>query len=205
VTAGATAVTSFPSGAAVRPAARETVLPGLFEPRERQLERAFVDGAPDALERAFDAWGALVHTYCLRALGSRADAQDATQRVFLAAWRWRDRYDPGRGTLAAWLLGIARRSVADGFRERRRAPLPVERMAEPPSVEDPTGDLADQLLVAAALRRMPPEIERVLRLAFFDERTHQEIAELTGLPLGTVKSHLRRGLLRLRQHLGDAR
>jgi RNA polymerase sigma-70 factor (ECF subfamily) len=111
-------------------------------------------------------------------------------------------FDPNRGSLGAWLVGITRRQVAERLahrvREHRTADL-VGRAgdsADPPEVSD---QVVDAVVVADELDRLAPQVRAVLRLAFFDDLTHQQIAAVTGLPLGTVKSHLRRGLERLRQ------
>ena len=144
----------------------------------------------------------MVYTIALRCLGAHHDAEDVTQQVFVRAWRGRATFDPERGALGAWLVGITRRQVsraprgpaarpADGGpgRARRAAagPVPVSEQ------------VVDAVVVADELGRLAPQVRAVMRLAFFDDLTHQQIAAVTGLPLGTVKSHLRRGLDRLRR------
>ena len=166
---------------------------------EQLLAERFRHGDETTLRELYDRYGPLVHrvgTACL----PHADAEEVTQATFVAAWRGRETYDPDRGTLAGWLLGIARRQVVDRLRvlarERRlTAALPVPEVVAP----DPAPDrVVDRLVVLDELRRLGAEQRRVLELAFFDDLTHVQIAGLTGLPLGTVKSHLRRGLARLR-------
>jgi RNA polymerase sigma-70 factor (ECF subfamily) len=149
-----------------------------------------------------------VHSYCARSLGDRERAADCTQETFVSAWRARDRFDPTRGTLAGWLLGIARYRVLDIHRAAPRVPTPVEDVSTAPVAADPPQDqLADRLLVAHALESLPPVARQVVELAFYSELSQSEIADRLELPLGTVKSHMRRALLRLRTHLeaGDPR
>lgn len=157
---------------------------------------------PDAfLPDAYLRWSPLVRAVAARRLGDAHDAEDATQLVFLAAWRSYDRYDPARGDLPAWLLGITRHVVADLLTAREREARRREaasRGRTVTAVPDPADDVAARVDVERALRRLTPERRRVVRLAFGEGRTHAQIAAQTGLPLGTVKSHARRGLAQLR-------
>lgn len=167
------------------------------------LARAFVAGDEAALREAYDRWGSLVHAFCVRSLANRADAEEASAQVFVNAWRGRAGFDAAKGSLAGWLLGIARRAVADissaAARERAlRAALEEVR----PVGNDPTPDqLVDRLVVADALTHLRPEQRRAVGLAFYDGLTHQQVASTMGLPLGTTKTHIRRGLAVLRRRL----
>ena len=168
---------------------------------ESELERAFLAGDEVALAGVYRSWGGLVHQYCRRALPTEADADDVTQQVFVAAWRGRARYDPDRGSLAGWLLGIARFKVVDRHRQLSRQPTPVESVDDRSEDEGGIEHLAERMVVAGALERLSDEQRHVLELAFYGDLTHTEIADRLDMPLGTVKSHMRRGLLRLRRHL----
>jgi len=167
------------------------------------LAERFRGGGPQALREAYDRYGRVVHHLAVSLLASGADAEDVTQSVFVAAWQGRQTFDPDRGTLLGWLMGIARRKVVDQLRERGRQDQAADAVrtvmvADP--VEARTAEqVVDRLLVADEMGRLPVEQRRVLALAFYDDLTHQQIAAVTGLPLGTVKSHLRRGLQRLRE------
>ena len=123
--------------------------------------------------------------------------------MFVRAWRGRATYDPSRGALGGWLVGITRRQVADRLTARIRERAVVDRAgnAEGGSHPPPAPDqqVVDAMMVASEMEQLPPRVRMVLQLAFFDDLTHQQIAAVTGLPLGTVKSHLRRGLERLRR------
>jgi RNA polymerase sigma-70 factor (ECF subfamily) len=177
------------------------------EDRIRAAGVAWAAGHPDALRQAWDACGTLVFTYCVRAVGDREQAADLAQETFVSAWRSRERFDAARGTLAGWLLGIARYRVLDAFRAAPRVPTPVDTATvEDPAVESAGGRpdpdaLADRLLVSHALEALPPQARTVVELAFWSDLTQVEIADRLGLPLGTVKSHMRRALLRLRAEL----
>lgn len=166
------------------------------------LAEAFRVGDETALRHLYDRHGRLIYSFCRRSLGPD-QAHDATQEVFLAAWRSRERYRPESGTLAGWLVGIARYKVIDTLRANERRPTPVEQAGEG-AAHDPTEELeasAQRMLLTEALEQLPPRSRQVLEAAFFDDLTHTQIAERAGLPLGTVKSDIRRGLERLRRHL----
>jgi RNA polymerase sigma-70 factor (ECF subfamily) len=176
---------------------------------EDALADAWATGADDVMRRVWDRYGTLVHTYCLRALGDRDVSADCTQETFVSAWRSRDRFDPSRGSLPAWLLGIARHRVHDVYRMRARTPAPhggsPEDPSEPPSARE-ADELVERLLVADALTRLPPRARQVVELAYYGGLSQSEIAERLELPLGTVKSDTRRALRRLRDALegGDS-
>jgi RNA polymerase sigma factor (sigma-70 family) len=138
----------------------------------------------------------------LKALGAHHDAEDVTQQVFVRAWRARGTFDPDRGRLGAWLLGICRRQIADRYAARTRDRAMIDRAAgagAPPAPAPSAEAVVNAVVVADEMDRLPPQQRTVVRMAFFDDLTHQQIAVRTGLPLGTVKSHLRRGLDRLRR------
>ena len=165
---------------------------------------AWVAGDESAVRLAWERYGSLVFTYCSRSLADRGAAADAVQETFVSAWRSRDRFDPHIGTLPAWLLGIARYRVLDAYRRAARTPATgvVDALADQPDPDRPTPDvLADRLLVARALETLGPRARQVVSLAFYSDLTQTEIASKLDLPLGTVKSDMRRALQRLRTHL----
>jgi RNA polymerase sigma-70 factor (ECF subfamily) len=166
-----------------------------------EVDAAFARGDEDALRQAYDTHGSLVYTLCSRALGPER-ANDVTQEVFLSAWRARTRFDPAKGNLAAWLTGISKNRIIDAIRAEkrhsdRRAPEPTEELP----TESEAEHLGDQMLVADALRILPERPRQILTLHYFEDLTHPQIAERTNLPLGTVKSDIRRGLARIRRYL----
>ncbi|BBH68252.1 RNA polymerase sigma factor [Actinoplanes sp. OR16] len=159
-------------------------------------------GDEKALRTAYERHGAAVLYLAQRLLGNRADAEDVTQVTFVAAWTGRDGFDPQRGTMLGWLLGIARRKAVDRLRSAARDERVTEtvraQVVIPDEPETPER-VVDRLVVADELGRLPDEQRRTLELAFFDDLTHPQIAAVTGLPLGTVKSHIRRGMASLRR------
>ncbi|HOT79638.1 MAG TPA: sigma-70 family RNA polymerase sigma factor [Microthrixaceae bacterium] len=166
------------------------------------LAERFRSGDERALEEVYREHSRLVYSFCRRALDDHR-AADATQDVFLAAWRSRERYRPDLGSLAGWLMGIARFKVVDIHRTEQRNPLaPVTAQdAERGVVAEDLDLMAQRMLIADALMDLPERSREMVRLAYFDDQTHTQIAERSGVPLGTVKSDIRRGLQRLRRHL----
>src|SRR3954451_3740456 len=170
------------------------------------LAEALADGSRDALSECYRLWGPLVMGIATRALGNRTDAEDVTQQVFVAAWQSRANLRPSESALPAWLIGIARHRVADEYARRARATRVSQAVAAntvPGSeVEGRDVDrLVDRVLLREAVEQLSEPRRSVLHLAYVEDRTQEDIAKQLDLPLGTVKSHMRRGLLRLRQDL----
>ena len=184
------------------PAATDT---GTDDPADLELlrlGRAFTGGDERALREAYDRWGGLVLAFCVRSLDSRADAEEATAQVFVKAWRGRTGYDPSRASLGAWLIGIARREVIEVHRAAARERRLREALAGLPLQAEPSADdLVDRLLVADEIARLPEEQRTAVSLAFYDGLTHGQVATAMEVPLGTAKSHIRRGLSVLRTRL----
>jgi RNA polymerase sigma factor (sigma-70 family) len=168
---------------------------------EQALAAAFATGSEQALALAYERWGSLVYTLAVRSLGDTTDAEDVTQKTFVAAWTGRGAFDPARSRLGAWIVGIAKHKIADTHAARART-RELEQLAAAvaPDATENT-DLTDRILLADELARLDPEAQRIMRLAFYDDLTHAQIAERLGMPLGTVKSSIRRSLLRMRDRL----
>ena len=190
--------------------AREAAWAGDASEALSTLPVRFAAGDPSALEAMYAEHGALVHSFCRRSLDP-ARAADATQDVFLAAWRSRERYRPEAGTLTGWLVGIARFKVIDILRADGRQPTLLadpqaaaggEQVFDRSVDEAAVTDIAERMLVAEALDELSDRAREMVRLSFFEDLTHAQIAERTEVPLGTVKSDIRRGLEQMRRHLG---
>ncbi|MGW5422442.1 sigma-70 family RNA polymerase sigma factor [Streptomyces sp. NPDC003943] len=172
---------------------------------DERIARGLVQGDERCLDAAYHRWGRLVHMLAARALGDPREAEDVTQQVFVAAWRGRANFRADRGSLPAWLTGITRRKIADALTARTRrteltAALGAALEHTGGSREDPER-IIDRLAVTEQLARLPRVQRDVLELAYFADLTQTQIADRTGMPLGTVKSHARRGLQRMRHSL----
>ncbi|MCY7399505.1 MAG: RNA polymerase sigma factor [Nocardioides sp.] len=207
--------TAFP--APTQPRYGGDVVTGLREFEDEQdtyvlsVAARLVEGDQTALEEIFDRWSALIHTFALRALRDAHDAEDVTQQVFVAAWRSRHTLTPSPSALPAWLIGIARHKISDVRALRAREAAKVVAIAALPDADATRGDqsadqdVTERLVVRQAVEELPDPRRTILFLAFWEERSHTEIAEAVGLPLGTVKSHVRRGLIQLHQTLEGVR
>ena len=162
----------------------------------------FRAGDDRALRQAFDRYGGMVQRVGMLRLGNHHDAEELVQQVFVRAWKGREGFNPERGSLGAWLLGITRRLIADRYAslDRDRKIVSAAESIAPPATETKSVDrVVDRVVVGNELNRLPAEQRMVLRLAFFGDLSHSEIAATTGLPVGTVKSHIRRALIHLRK------
>ena len=178
------------------------------DPDDREVGRRFAAGEEQALAWAYERWGGQVHGMAVRAFGPGPDAEDVTQQVFIAAWTGRSGFKPDSGPLPAWLVGITRHKIADAWARRARQQRETEAAtaelkAAPPGPA--TGGIdtavADRVLLLDELDRLGQPQRGIIELAFFEDLTHAQISARTGLPLGTVKSHIRRTLERLRTRL----
>lgn len=158
-----------------------------------------------ALAALYDATCRRVHGLVLRILGNPAAAEEVTEDVFFQVWRQALRFDPARGQPLAWILTIARSRALDHLRRQDPAllhPEPTTLLdAEPRDEADPQNLLVacrNHRLLHAALAALDPLPRQMIALVFFRGLTHEEVAHHAGLPLGTVKSHVRRALLHLR-------
>ncbi len=137
-------------------------------------------------------------------VGDSALAEDIAQEAMTRAWRHAETYDPRRGSVATWLLTITRNLSIDSLRVRRAEPIdPGSFLAHEAPPSEPTPDEAlasanDAARVRAAVAQLPLDQRRAVVLASFQGRTAKEISEVEGIPLGTAKTRIRSGLLRLR-------
>lgn len=160
-------------------------------------------GEAQAVRECIDEFGGLVWAIARRMTRSRADAEDAVQEIFVDVWRSAGRFDPAQGTEKVFITTIARRRLIDRMRRSRMSHLmdPEEaledvRWAEPGN----DGEIrVEAERAAAVVARLRPDQRKVLRMGLLEGMTHSEIATATGMPLGTVKTQMRRGLIQVRQ------
>ncbi len=178
-------------------------------PKRDSLLLRIASGDADAVGACLDRYGSLVWSVVKRAWNDAATVEDVVQEIFIDVWNSAARFDPEKASEATFIATIARRRVIDRRRRAGRAPVeePVEEVEM--SFEDRglSGvDMGDEARLAReALEALKPDQRRVILMSVVDGLTHSEIATATGLPLGTVKSHIRRGLEQTAQELRAAR
>ncbi|MBM3976622.1 MAG: sigma-70 family RNA polymerase sigma factor [Planctomycetes bacterium] len=169
-------------------------------PQEDDLLPKIAGGQPQAVEACMARYAPLVWSLVRRLSRDVATAEDLVQEIFIEIWKHAGRYDPAKASEATFIALIARRRVID--RQRRTQREPVAELLEestPEAVESPLAavDLSDEAGRARrVLERLRPEQRKLILMSVVDGLTHQEIAFRSGLPLGTIKSHIRRGLER---------
>jgi len=166
----------------------------------------------DALSNLYDRYGRLVYSVALNCVGDQSAAEEIVQDVFIRAWEKASTYDALRAGVSTWLVGITRnRSIDELRKEKVRLDKTsiswseVEHNIIPtnPGPEEETELFWTQNLVRHALETLPPEQREVLALAYFKGYSHREIAELLGIPLGTVKTRVRLAMQKLRLVLSE--
>jgi RNA polymerase sigma-70 factor (ECF subfamily) len=164
-----------------------------------------------ALAKCYDSIGPAVFSLAVRMLRDRPAAEDVTQDIFVQVWRQAANFDGSRGSAEAWVMMIARSRILDRLRSRSAgvALKPVgDHLPDAPDAADWPDDLAisheDAVNVRVALAELPVDQKQAVTLAFFDGLTHVEISSKVGVPLGTVKTRIRQGLLKIKEKLaGD--
>jgi RNA polymerase sigma-70 factor (ECF subfamily) len=155
-----------------------------------------------AMADVFDRYGGMVYSVALRVLKDKEQAEDVMQDIFFQLWSKPAAYVPGRGSLGAWLLVVARNRAIDKLRRRKASDSPDDIVLL--SHTDLAAEAERNVLmekVRDVLKNLPPEQLKSLELAYFQGLSHSEIAEQTGDPLGTVKTRIRLALIGLRKAL----
>ena len=167
------------------------------------------EGSPRAFELLYDRHGGAAFSLAYRMVGDRVMAEDISQEAFLSIWRSRMRYDPSRGSVRTWVLGIVHNRTIDALRRgpctsgggsSSRAWRSATRRASGPTWRRPAGR---RRAACAALETLPAEQRRTIELAYFGGFSHSQIAELLDEPIGTIKGRMRLGLDKLRDQLAD--
>ena len=178
--------------------------------RTRLVETLVATGAEDraAFATLYKLTSAKLFGVCLRICGERQAAEDVLSEVYLTIWRRAGAYEPGRASPISWLATIARNRAIDWRRSAGRK-LAVT-LDDAPDVADPEPSAEDRLVTSGEDQRLHLCLDQLedkhrgaIRTAFFDGLTYAELAEREGVPLGTMKSWVRRGLLRLKDCLSD--
>ena len=159
----------------------------------------------DAVAELYDRHSRLLYGLILRILRDRHEAEDVLQEVFVAVWRRAATYDASMGSPVGWLVGVARNRAIDHLRARSASERVLESVLGPEEVTDNPESAAsrseDQQSVRQALRQLPAEQRELIEHAYFLGLTQSELAARFGLPLGTVKTRIRTGMLTLRTQL----
>jgi RNA polymerase sigma-70 factor, ECF subfamily len=190
--------------AIMEPAVAEmTPFPEPVADGESALAARLAERDPEAVREVYERHGPMVFGFLLKTLGNRPTAEDVQQQVFLEVWQRGPTFDPARGSLLTWVMTIARSRAIDQL--RRRVPEPVGGSDEPVFERDPDDRVDDverlieRYRAASLLAQLPNEERRLLRMRFYDDLSQSQIAERTGLPLGTVKMRMARAFVRLRE------
>jgi len=174
------------------------------------LIREIANRDQNAMARLYDETSPIVYSLAQRVLGNPSDAEEVTLDVYSQIWRTADRYTSDRGTVFAWIVSIGRSRAIDHLRSRRNRAWTSEPLGEGNAIRDEAAgpdrlsELSQQRQrVRAALALLPPEQRKPIELAFFSGMSHSELAEHLGEPLGTIKTRVRSGMLKLRNALGE--
>jgi RNA polymerase sigma-70 factor, ECF subfamily len=163
-------------------------------------------GDANAVQDCLKTYGGLVWSLARRMLKNAEDAEDVVQEIFIDIWKNSERFDASQASETTFVAMIARRRIIDRIRYagRRLTPDSIEDMvSEPANRFDVSLQTSVEAAEAAkALKELRPEQQQVLQLSIVHGLSHQEISDATGIPLGTVKTHARRGILKAREILG---
>ena len=177
------------------------------------LIREAAAGDTAALETLYDRYSRVVFSFALRIVGDPQIAEEILQEVFFRAWQQGSSFQSSRGSLVTWLLSITHNLAIDEIRKRNRRPQKADS-AEPETllagVRDESQSVEDEVWLGSlresiveALEQLPHAQREPIELAYFQGLTQREIAEHLDEPLGTIKTRMRLGMLKLREHLGQ--
>ena len=177
---------------------------------DEELLAGLAAGRPESLDILYERYASMAYGIARRITSDDALAEDVVQDAFLGAWRSAERYVAGRGSVKTWLLSIVHHRAIDALRRRRPvSELPEEtdgaRTPEPLTFPDVWGEVSGRLdadAVRTALASLPVVQRETVELAYFGGLSQVEIAQRTGVPLGTVKSRVRLALVGMRRELG---
>ncbi|HEX8806622.1 MAG TPA: sigma-70 family RNA polymerase sigma factor [Candidatus Aquilonibacter sp.] len=173
-------------------------------PDDEALAAGFAAKERWAFDEAYARFGKLLYSTAYHVLGNAEDAQDCVQDALARVWRSPDSYTHSRGAVRSFLTVCVRNEAITRLRSKQRRRKLEERVAGEPQEHDDLGDVdvIEHDRLRAALRALPPEQRRPLELAYFEYKTHVEIARELSEPLGTIKSRIASGLRKLGAALG---
>ena len=172
----------------------------------KAILQRIAEGDKTAVQDCLNMYGGLVWSLARRMLSNSDDAEDAVQEIFIDIWKNAERFDAQQASEATFIAMISRRRLIDRIRK-------MQRQVNTDSLEDilvePAKNYHQDMQInvearqaAQALNTLRPEQRQVLQLSIYQGLSHQEISNMTGMPIGTVKTHARRGLLQMRERLG---
>jgi RNA polymerase sigma-70 factor (ECF subfamily) len=173
-------------------------------PSDDALATAFAAKEQWAFDEAYQRFGSLLYSTAYNVLNNREDAQDCVHDALARVWRSPDAYTRARGSVRSFLVVCVRNEAITRLRSRSRRLRLVERVAAEPKEHDELHivDFVDVDRLRVALDRLPPEQRKPLELAYYEQKTHTEIARELDQPLGTIKSRIAMGLRKLGTALG---
>ena len=166
-------------------------------------------GDAEAFAALYDRHGRMAYSLAYRMVGEKQEAEDVVQEAFIKVWRSSGGYRVGRGSVRTWILSIVRNGGIDHIRSRASRGRMQDKVEASAPESEPSEAFAEawrntqQGRVREALKALPQEQLKILELAYFSGYTHVEIAELLGVPLGTVKGRMRAGLKKMRAYFGS--
>ena len=184
--------------------------PSALAARHRLVEAlaAVARGDRDALAEVYHLTSAKLFGICIRICGEREEAEDVLQEVYVKVWQRAGRFDPARASPITWLAAITRNAAIDRVRARPARPVePIDAAAQVadtrPAADSGLEDAQERARMRDCLARLEDKVSGAIRSAFFGGLTYPQLAERERVPLGTMKTWIRRGLLQLRACLGD--
>jgi RNA polymerase sigma-70 factor, ECF subfamily len=180
---------------------------------DQYLLKAIAMGEATALGKLYDRYGRLVYSLAFQIVYDQAIAEDITQEVFLQVWNKASSYQIELGKVSTWLTSVARHRAIDSLRHSRVRPESHQviwddsddadgpEWVDPQNIETQVEKTIQNSVVRAAIAQLPKEQRQALALAYFQGLSHQEIAEITGEPLGTIKTRIRLAMQKLREAL----